>query len=79
MAKKKQENKISEKHLSEIQAFIKKAQSLQIEIGSLEFKKSNLLDQLNSVDDKLISIQKEITAEYGDINLNVTDGTYVKS
>lgn len=79
MAKKKQENKISEKHLSEIQAFIKKAQSLQIEIGSLEFKKSNLLDQLNSVDDKLISIQKEITAEYGDINLNVNDGTYVKS
>jgi len=79
MAKKKQENKISEKHLSEIQAFIKKAQSLQIEIGSLEFKKSNLLDQLNSVDEKLISIQKEITAEYGDINLNVNDGTYVKS
>lgn len=80
MAKKKEEVlKIKDEQLNQIKAFIQKAQALQLEIGSLEFKKSGLLSDLQEVDNKLISFQKEINEEYGQISLNLTDGTYVKN
>jgi hypothetical protein len=80
MAKKKQEVlKIKDEQLGTIQEFIKKAQNLQLEIGSLEFKKQDLLTQLEDVDNSLIAFQKVVNEEYGDIKLNISDGTYVKN
>ena len=80
MSKKKQEVlKIKDEQLGTIQEFIQKAKTLQIEIGSLEFKKQELLTQLQDVDHSLIAFQKMINEEYGDIKLNISDGTYVKN
>jgi hypothetical protein len=80
MAKKKQEVlKIKDEQLSTIQEFIQKAQNLQLEIGSLEFKKQGLMIQLQDVDNSLIAFQKIVNEEYGDIKLNISDGTYVKN
>ena len=80
MAKKKEEVlKIREEQLGTIRDFIQKAQNLQLEIGSLEFKKQGLLTQLQDVDDSLIAFQKIVNEEYGDIKLNISDGTYVKN
>lgn len=80
MAKKKQEVlKIKDEQLGTIQEFIQKAQNLQLEIGSLEFKKQGLMTQLQDVDNSLIAFQKIVNEEYGDIKLNISDGTYVKN
>lgn len=80
MAKKKEEVlKIKDEQLNQIKAFIQKAQALQLEIGSLEFKKQGLMTQLQDVDDSLIAFQKIVNEEYGDIKLNISDGTYVKN
>jgi len=80
MAKKKQEVlKIKDEQLGTIQEFIQKAQNLQLEIGSLEFKKQGLMTQLQDVDNSLIAFQKVVNEEYGDIKLNISDGTYVKN
>lgn len=70
--------KISEKQLEKIQAFVSKIQSLQAHVGALEFKKANAINELIELDDSLINLQKEIRDEYGEINLNIKDGSFTK-
>ena len=51
----------------------------QLEIGALEAKKHELLHSAVSAKERLQDYQAELKNQYGDIYVNIDDGTYTKS
>ena len=56
----------------------KEINSLLTNIGLLESQKHGLLHQIAEVNKSVEEFKSELHAEYGDININVEDGTYVE-
>ena len=66
--------KISNEYLSKMQEIINNLNRGQMEIGSLETRKHGLLNHVNSFQNELASIQKELNKEYGTDNINIHTG-----
>ena len=69
-------SKIKDEQLEKLQALVTGINQGQLELGRLETQKHILLHQIKEVQDELGKFQGELKEEYGDISVNVQDGTY---
>ena len=67
--------KISEEQLKEVQTVINNINRAQLEIGTMETKKHNLLHHISVSQEKLGELQVEFEKEYGTADINIQDGT----
>ena len=71
----KKPEKISEEHLEKVQDVINNINRSQIEIGTIETKKHNLLHNISILQEKTGEMQIEFEKEYGTFDINIQDGT----
>ena len=67
--------KVTSEQLSEIQEKVNTMNRAQVEIGSMELRKHEILHQLAGVKDELALVQKDLEKEYGTVDVNIQDGT----
>ena len=82
MAKRKKEKivdlkpkQVTKEQLDRIQNSINNLNRSQLEIGSIELKKHELLHNIAGLTDELTSMQVELEKEYGTFDINIADGT----
>ena len=61
--------------MKKIQDTINTLNRAQMEMGSMELKKHEMLHQLAVVKDEMNVLQAELQKEYGTVDVNITDGT----
>ena len=67
--------KVTNEELAMIQEVIGDLNEGQMQVGSLELRKHELLHQLANVKNKLTELQGSLQEEYGSIDINIKDGT----
>lgn len=71
-------DKISDKHLKELQGILNITNNLQYNIGKLEGQKHNLLHELSITQKRIVDMQDVLSKEYGTYDVNIADGTINK-
>jgi hypothetical protein len=69
-------SKISEKQLEQLQKFVQGLNQAQAQLGQIEIEKHNLLHQAGEIQSELQKFQKELEEEYGQVSINIQDGSY---
>tara|TARA_R100000315_G_C5215182_1_gene128386 strand:+ start:956 stop:1246 length:291 start_codon:yes stop_codon:yes gene_type:complete len=67
--------KVSDEHLEKVQNSVNNINRAQLEIGSIELRKHELLHGIAGLRDDLKAIQIELEKEYGTFDINIQDGT----
>ena len=67
--------KISDEQLKKLQETINGINRGQLEIGSMEIKKHEIMHNIAGLRDELAKMQSEFEAEYGTYDINIQDGT----
>ena len=67
--------KITDEQLKKVQDTINNINRVQLEIGSLEIKKHEMMHAVGSFRDELTSLQNEFQKDYGTFDVNIHDGT----
>ena len=67
--------KITNDELNKVQSIVKKINRAQLEIGSFESKKHNMLHHVNSLQEELNKLQVIFKKNYGTDDINIQDGT----
>jgi FtsZ-binding cell division protein ZapB len=67
--------KITEEQLEKVQNTVNNINRAQLEIGSMEVKKHELLHSIAGSRDELVVLQNEFKSEYGTFDVNIQDGT----
>ena len=67
--------KITNEQLSKVQDTVNNINRAQLEIGSMELKKHELMHNIAGLRDQLTVLQKEFEKEYGTFDININDGT----
>jgi len=67
--------KISDEQLNKVQDTVNNINRTQLEIGSLEIKKHELMHGVAGFRDELTLLQTEFETEYGTFDINIQDGT----
>jgi len=67
--------KITDEQLSNVQNTINEINKFQLEIGSIEVQKHQLLHHVNGLRDNLATLQAEFEKEYGTYDVSIKDGT----
>ena len=67
--------KITDKQLSKVQDTVNNINRAQLEIGSVELKKHELMHNIAGLREALTLLQKEFEKEYGTFDINIQDGT----
>jgi len=67
--------KVTEEQLKEVQTTINDINKSQLEIGSMETRKHNLLHQISLLQEKIGEMQIKFESEYGTSDINIQDGT----
>ena len=67
--------KITDEQLKKVQETVNTINRAQIELGSMELRKHEMLHQLAGVKDELTLLQDELKEEYGTVDVNINDGT----
>jgi len=67
--------KISEEQLMKVQDTVNNINRTQLEVGSLEVKKHELMHGIAGFRDELALLQAEFDKEYGTFDVNIQDGT----
>ena len=73
--KKEKPEKITNEELNQVQSVINDVNRAQLEIGSFESKKHNLLHHVAQLQEKLGGLQAEFEKTYGTADINIQDGT----
>ena len=73
--KPKKASKISNNQLQRLQAVVKGLNSRNVQIGSLESQKHELLHQTVYYSATLKDLQEELEKDYGTVNIDINDGT----
>jgi len=68
-------NAISKNQLAKMQNVVKAINQGQSKIGMLESQKHELLHEVIQLQGMIGQIQKEIKEEYGDVDININDGS----
>ena len=68
-------DKITNEELNQVQTVINNMNRAQLEIGSFESKKHNLLHHVAQLQEKLGGLQAEFEKTYGTADINIQDGT----
>ena len=67
--------KITEEQLKKVQDTVNNINRAQLEIGSIELKKHEMMHQIAGLRDELTLLQGEFEKEYGTFDINIQDGT----
>ena len=67
--------KITDEQLEKVQNTVNTINRAQLEIGSMEVKKHELLHSIAGSRDELVVLQNEFKNEYGTFDINIQDGT----
>jgi len=67
--------KITEDQLKKVQDTVNSINRAQLEIGSVELKKHEMMHQIAGLRDELTLLQTEFDKEYGTFDINIQDGT----
>ena len=70
----KKPSKISKEQLERVQENINNINRSQLEIGSIESKKHELLHYVSSLRDKMTMLQAEFEEEYGTYDIDIQTG-----
>ena len=68
--------KIEKEELQKIKDQQMKTATILNEIGYLESRKHQLLHDVADLNDIVNQTKRELTEKYGDVNINLEDGTY---
>ena len=68
-------SKITNEELNKVQSVVNNINRAQLEIGSMESKKHNLLHHVATIQEKLGEMQVEFEKTYGTADINIQDGT----
>jgi predicted nucleic acid-binding Zn-ribbon protein len=66
--------KITDEQLNKVQTSVNNLNRLQLEIGSIEVKKHELMHQIAGLRDELTILQALSKKEYGTFDINIQDG-----
>jgi len=67
--------KITDEQLKKVQDTVNSINRTQLEIGSQEIKKHEMMHQVASLRDELTVLQGEFEKDYGTFDINIQDGT----
>ena len=67
--------KITTEQLEKVQNTVNSINRAQLEIGSIELKKHEMMHQIAGLRDELTLLQGEFEKEYGTFDINIQDGT----
>tara|TARA_R110000782_G_scaffold195528_1_gene285006 strand:- start:179 stop:469 length:291 start_codon:yes stop_codon:yes gene_type:complete len=67
--------KITDEQLEKVQSTVNNINRAQLEIGSIELKKHEMMHQIAGLKDELTLLQTEFDKEYGTFDINIQDGT----
>ena len=67
---------ITEEQLKTLQEQQGKLNEMLRTVGVLEVQKENILQDVSSLSKEIEATKKELEEEYGQININLQDGTY---
>ena len=67
--------KITDEQLKKVQNLINTLNRSQLEIGSVELKKHELMHNMAGLKDELVVLQKKFEEDYGTFDININDGT----
>ena len=67
--------KITDEQLKKVQNTVNSINRAQLEIGSIELKKHEMMHQIAGLRDELTLLQTEFDKEYGTFDINIQDGT----
>ena len=67
--------KITDEQLKKVQNTVNNLNRSQLEIGSMEIKKHEMMHQIAGLRDELTVLQGEFEKEYGTFDINIQDGT----
>ena len=68
-------SKITNEELNQVQSVINNINRAQLEIGSFESKKHNILHHISILQGELSKIESEFEKIYGTTDINIQDGT----
>ena len=66
--------KITDEQLKKVQDTVNNINRAQLEIGSMELKKHELMHSIASLRDELTVLQGEFEKDYGTFDINIQDG-----
>ena len=66
--------KITDEQLKKVQDTVNSINRAQLEIGSIELKKHEMMHQIAGLRDELTLLQGEFEKEYGTFDINIQDG-----
>jgi len=75
---KKENLKIKESELKNLQELVSETNKQQLQLGQLETQKHAILHNLVETQKKFSELQVELEKEYGKVSINIDDGTYTK-
>ena len=67
--------KITDEQLKKVQDTVNSINRSQLEVGSIELKKHEMMHQIAGLRDELTSLQGEFEKDYGTFDINIQDGT----
>ena len=67
--------KITDEQLKKVQETVNNLNRSQLEIGSMEVKKHEMMHQIAGLRDELATLQAKFDKEYGTFDVNINDGT----
>jgi hypothetical protein len=67
--------KITDEQLKKVQETVNNINRAQLEIGSIELKKHEMMHQIAGLRDELTLLQGEFEKAYGTFDINIQDGT----
>ena len=66
--------KITDEQLTKVQDTVNGINRAQLEIGSIELKKHEIMHNIASLRDQLTVLQEEFVKDYGTFDINIQDG-----
>ena len=67
--------KITNEQLTKVQDTVNGINRAQLEIGSIELRKHEMMHNIASLREQLTSLQTEFEKDYGTFDINIQDGT----
>ena len=67
--------KITDEQLKKVQDSVNNINRAQLEVGSMELKKHEMMHQIAGLRDELTLLQGEFEKDYGTFDINIQDGT----
>jgi len=74
----KKVQEIKKEELTELQDLVKNFNQHQLKLGELEIEKHQILHGARKVKEDLQKFQDGLREEYGDITININDGSFEK-